>query len=726
MDSRNITPRGDRHGGRQVELVVDGKTAYYRKPRSARTEKALEAFLFSLKQEGFLYVPACERVLAETAAGYHAAVVPHTPAETEADAAAYFRRCGALIFLAYLFGSTDLHEENIIACKDTPVIVDAETLFSAATVPEQEAQKNLAGSVLRAHLLPNWHVVDGQARLCAGLIADDPKGENMLLLDGQPCYIYDYENEVRAGFCEAYAFALAHRAWFASALDGFAGCECRVLLRPTEVYGRLLRFAQTLPENQRRSALNLLLSAGHEKDMRSDRAAFMEDVTAAEVQALLRGDLPRLTVPFEDRGLWNGDVCVRPDFFARSPAEAVADRLAALCPADLEAQARILSQSIAAVRPLAKKTPVPLCGETAERTAFRLLESGAVSVLSTRWMQLDCGADGNFYLQSAGYGLYNGSLGILCAYAALYHRTGDADILRALLAHYEPFAEMLARMRPMNVSDQRASLQSGLGGMLAALLHLYELTEEPRFRADAYSLAALLRPSPDAGCTGDLLGGVAGLALQLPKLPAALAQPLANALLPLLRACRPQLTGAAHGAAGLARALAAAQFSLGSNAADDDILRLLAFEEEHYDAAQQNWRDLRTDDPAAFMRGWCSGAPGIAMSRRRLTELTENPDILACCRRDLARAEEFLTRSPLPKRDCLCCGLSARLTARARLGLPADPAAEGLRERLLTDRLNLLHPFETADRNYGLMQGAAGVIYALATQETELSGGMLL
>ncbi|MBR4727248.1 MAG: hypothetical protein IK080_05100, partial [Clostridia bacterium] len=151
-----------------------------------------------------------------------------------------------------------------------------------------------------------------------------------------------------------------------------------------------------------------------------------------------------------------------------------------------------------------------------------------------------------------------------------------------------------------------------------------------------------------------------------------------------------------------------------------------AFEEENYDDTQKNWRDLRTDDAAAFMRGWCSGAPGIAMSRRRLAELTENPAILACCRRDLARAEEFLANAPLPRRDCLCCGLSARLTARARLGLPADPAAAGLRERLLTDRLALLHPFETDDRNYGLMQGAAGVIYALATQETELSGGMLL
>ena len=725
MDEPNITPRGDRHGGKQVELVADGKTAYYRKPRSARTEKALEAFLFSLKQEGFRFVPACEHVIAEGDGWYHAAAVPHLPAQSEADAALYFRRCGALVFLAYLFGSTDLHEENVIACRNTPVLVDAETLFSAVTAPDGKETNSLASSVLRSHLLPNWHVVDGRATLCAGLIGSDPKGENMLLLDGQPCYIYDYENELCAGFADAWLSAMMHRARFRTALAGFAGCECRVLLRPTEVYARLIRFAEALPEEKRLPTLTALLSAAHEKDVRPDRAAFMERVTAAEAQALLRGDIPRMTVAFEGRDLWCDGVCVRPDFFTRAPAETVAARLDALSFEGMDAQRRILSHAIAAVRPLEKRAPVPLRCKPAAMQALDLLEGGVSDALSTRWMQLASGADGNLYLQSAGFGLYDGLAGILCAYGALYHRTEDPRIRHVLMQQYEPFGELIARMRPMTISDARGSLQSGVGGMLAALGHLYELTLEPQLRADARRLLSLLEPVLEAGCTGDLLGGAAGLALQLPKFPRALTQPLARVLLPHLRSCSTQLTGAAHGAAGLALALAAAQFCLDSHEADDEILRLLAFEEEHYVAAQQNWRDLRTQDPAAFMRGWCSGAPGIAMCRSRLKELTDNPAILACCERDLARAEAFLTALPLPKRDCLCCGLSARLTARAMLGLPDDHAASGLRDRLLAERPVLLHPFETADRNYGLMQGMAGVIYALAMQGSELSGGML-
>ena len=726
MDAPNITPRGDRHGGKQVELVADGKTAYYRKPRSARTETALEAFLLKLKQEGFRFLPACEQVLAQGADWYHAAVVPHTPAQSRADAALYFRRCGALIFLAYLFGSTDLHEENIVACRDTPVLVDAETLFSASAVPAGEERRDLTASVLCSHLLPNWHVVDGRPVLCAGLIGADPKADNMLLLDGQPCYIYDYENEVNAGFSNAYVSAMMQRARLRDALAAFAGCECRVLLRPTEVYARMRRFAQTLPEDQRLSALTVLLSAAHEKDVRPGRAAFMEPVTAAEAQALLRGDIPRFTVLYEDCGLLCDGVCVRPAFFTRSPAETVADRLAALNMNDMVAQSRILSQAIAAVRPPERRAPAPMRCGSAVRQAVDLLERGASAALSTGWMHLESGADGNLYLQSAGYGLYDGLPGILCAYAALYRRTDDPWILNKLLEHYAPFSEMIARMQPMPLNDRRGSLQSGLGGMLAALGHLFTLTLRSEFRNDAMRLLSLLQPALEDGCTGDVLGGVAGLALQLPKFPRALTQPLARVLLPKLRACTTNLTGVAHGASGLALALAAAQFCLDSNEADDEILRLLAFEEDYYDPAQRNWRDLRTDDPAAFMRGWCSGAPGIAMSRKCLTDLTENPAILACCERDLARAEAFLTALPLPARDCLCCGLSARLTARAMLGLPADPAASGLRERLLAERLVLFHPFDTDDRNYGLMQGAAGVIYALAMQGSELSGEMLV
>ena len=43
-----------------------------------------------------------------------------------------------------------------------------------------------------------------------------------------------------------------------------------------------------------------------------------------------------------------------------------------------------------------------------------------------------------------------------------------------------------------------------------------------------------------------------------------------------------------------------------------------------------------------------------------------------------------------------------------------------------SNSLALFHADDTDDRNYGLMQGFAGVIYAVAMYNDEKSGGMLL
>ncbi|MBQ8980022.1 MAG: hypothetical protein IJ077_00240, partial [Eubacterium sp.] len=47
-------------------------------------------------------------------------------------------------------------------------------------------------------------------------------------------------------------------------------------------------------------------------------------------------------------------------------------------------------------------------------------------------------------------------------------------------------------------------------------------------------------------------------------------------------------------------------------------------------------------------------------------------------------------------------------------------------DRIKDDSIVLLHPCDTDDRDFGLMQGLAGVIYAVAMYGDEKSGGMLL
>jgi len=126
------------------------------------------------------------------------------------------------------------------------------------------------------------------------------------------------------------------------------------------------------------------------------------------------------------------------------------------------------------------------------------------------------------------------------------------------------------------------------------------------------------------------------------------------------------------------------------------------------------------------MNGWCSGAAGIAMVRNYIAKATENAHLRQLCRQDIERAAENLTAHTILPRDSLCCGNAARLMALSCLGEQNADLYSHLCTAVNTDSLQLFHPNKTCDRNFGLMQGIAGIAYALAMYQDPLSGGMLL
>lgn len=724
-DNTKRVALGDRHHGKQVTLVSDGKNKTLFKPRQASAEKALEAFLSHLEQEGFPFVPACEQVLSETEDGFIAAFVPHNPAESEADIHLFFQRCGALIFLAYLFGSNDLHYENIIACKDTPVLVDCETLMTGIAENGQSSMQSLASSVLKSHLLPNWSMIDGKPMLVSGLASNVPGAQCNLLFNGEVCRIEDYEAEVLEGFQAAYAFTRQHHEAVQTALEGFDGCRFRFLLRPTEVYGRLIQLAKKLEEEKKEPYITALLSAGYRRDQRENRLEAMQAVLNEEIKSVLQSDVPYFTVLYNDKGLY-GEQLLKRDFLQTSPQEAVKQRMAALSEEDCGAQSRIIEQALAAVRPIEKKTPCIQTGDDLYEAMFTLLENGYIPAISSGFMQLSAAEDGNLYLQSAGFGLYEGLAGILCAYAALYRKTGKREILDALTAHYQPLGDFIHHSGNIAGTTNALSLQEGIVGVTAALLHIFELTGEQRFYDAATTLFGKLQPPAAPIAQMDWLGGISGISTVLLKLNRSLTAPWATLIAEALQDYQPSLSGVAHGAAGVSLALAAAEHCLNTECYDKQILQLLSFEETYFHADVNNWQDLRAEDRVAFMHGWCSGVGGIAMARKSLLALTDNAAIRAQCERDIERAAANLSSDFTAKRDSLCCGNAARLMACSDLNIKNSRLFRTLCDKMKDDSLVLFHVNDTGDRNYGLMQGLAGVIYAIALYGDEKSGGMLL
>ncbi|WP_165963535.1 lanthionine synthetase LanC family protein [Hymenobacter radiodurans] len=103
----------------------------------------------------------------------------------------------------------------------------------------------------------------------------------------------------------------------------------------------------------------------------------------------------------------------------------------------------------------------------------------------------------------------------------------------------------------------------------------------------------------------------------------------------------PNLTGFAHGVAGIVNALLEAYAFTQNPAYQEAAFHGLRYENSFFDQQQQNWPDFRLtgiQDPAnggGYAAGptcscaWCHGAPGIALSRLRGYELTLHPALKA-------------------------------------------------------------------------------------------------
>lgn len=166
---------GDSHrGGLTVVLLrCEGGRVVY-KPRSVAVDAVLSAFIDTLAQEqGIDLHIRVPRVIDRTDYGW-AEFVEHCYASGEAELSHFYTGIGHLLALMHVLGASDLHAENLIAHRGTPVVVDCETLFTpklptpASGFGEalDRATALVTGTVLHIGLLPGraqalgWRGID--------------------------------------------------------------------------------------------------------------------------------------------------------------------------------------------------------------------------------------------------------------------------------------------------------------------------------------------------------------------------------------------------------------------------------------------------------------------------------------------------------------------------------------------------------------------------------------
>jgi type 2 lantibiotic biosynthesis protein LanM len=561
--------KGDRHRrGRSVLLLRFGsglRLLYKPKPLAADVHfQELLSWLNDLGAE-----PALRPLRIIDRGGYGwSEFAAASSCTCEEEVGRFYQRQGSYLALLYALDATDLHNENLVAAGEHPVLVDLEALFhphvhGTDPVLANPAAGALDNSVWQVGLLPHriWSDEESLGVDMSGLGGqpgqmnphrllrwERPGTDEMRLvrqrvelavsdnrprLRDQDVDVLDYQDAIITGFTGMYRLLCRHRdRLLTEQLPWFAHEEIRAFARPTNVYG-LLWYESFHPD---------LLRDALDRDRFFDRLwtgaaerPFLARVVPAERRDLWRGDIPLFTTSPDRRAIVASEGELIADFFDTPSLELVRRRVEQLGEDDLARQVWIIEASLATLlmdrgAAIGDSIHVPSPVRPVEREQLLMLASAVGKRLDELALQDETGAcwlgvgpldEFTWALVPSGTDLYSGSTGIALFLAYLGSVSGDpAPTLLARRAVTSLRAEFRASLATLEDESVTASFPTigafvGLPSVIYLLTHLGVLWDEPDLIDEAADLVERLPPLISKDTFLDVLQGSAGCILTL-------------------------------------------------------------------------------------------------------------------------------------------------------------------------------------------------------------------
>ncbi|MGJ3257331.1 MAG: type 2 lanthipeptide synthetase LanM [Alcanivorax sp.] len=556
------------HNGQSVtKTVFSGGITLYYKPRGMVLESRIAELCGELDASLTAIVPP---VISRHDHGWVTEITGQT-----ADPDRYYAQAGKIIFAAWMFAGTDLHDENVMPSTDGPVIIDAEMLASpiplstgsssSASMLASTTTRAEDATVLRSGLLPRWlSYGDGTAIQISGISA----GKKYLTDLKTHCWVHintdrmalqtewisvdtankktslppasDYEAAILEGFCSLVepARRLAARPqWEHTLATLMNGCEVRFLVRDTTLYATL---EQTV--RHPRHALTLLDA---EIEQECLAATFLSHNSrphvwpflAEEKASLQNGDIPHFVVA-ANQTHWQTRDGQSIELFARSGLDEIRERFSQISDTDIALQSSLIKSCLFTTREDFEVKPTPQAAKgvagpgsplnplhVATRIGDALLNMAikrpeAHGKMPTWIAAQSLGARHPSTVRALEASLYDGQAGMGLFFAALAQRTqaprfqqASENIFRGLLAKGEHWNEEL---------DNRHGGLVGRPSLLFALHHAITLAELDSLRPDHKKLCTSLIENTftPSGQSADWISGLAGaIAAMTPCLP---------------------------------------------------------------------------------------------------------------------------------------------------------------------------------------------------------------
>jgi len=375
----------DPHKGGTVVMGFDldcGARLVY-KPRTMAGEEAVRECIRILADGLPLDLDRCVPVSLDRGSHGWQELADGRPARDRDEAAAYYWRFGAMAALLGAIGSTDLHEENVFAAGDRPVLIDLETLLHAddqlastdlSDGLSDRVRLSVASTLMFPQRMPSgpYSVVLGGVGIPydqessrtefqlvdPGTDAVDIARRTFSLVrrqqvlsypSGEAASVLDHYDDLQAGFLAGYRAVVERRDDLVAALDA-RPFTLRQIIRPTGAYARLLN-AVTHPDvlasqerfdrllNRLQPPFGLRTSQVHGFIATAERRAFEE------------GDVPYFAVDSRDYRLRDGDEVSAP-FTHHTPVDRARIGLARMGEDQLLLEQLVIEDGISEIRRL--------------------------------------------------------------------------------------------------------------------------------------------------------------------------------------------------------------------------------------------------------------------------------------------------------------------------------------------------------------------------------------
>jgi type 2 lantibiotic biosynthesis protein LanM len=556
--------RGDRHRrGRSVLLLrfASGMRLLY-KPKPLAVDVHFQQLLGWLNDRG---AEPRLRGLALLDRGDYgwSEYVAVSPCASGDQVTRFYQRQGSYLALLYALEATDLHNENLIAAGEDPVLVDLEALFhprvhgsdpfltsnlAAGALDRSVWQvgilprrvwsddgspgvdmSGLGGQAgqLNPHRLVGWNAEGTDVMRLDRRRVELPVSENRPRLGNRDVDVLDHRSAVVSGFRRMYRLLCRHRdALVTEQLPRFADDDIRVVVRSTNVY-TLLWYESFHPD---------VLRDALDRDRLFDRLwadvaqrPHLARVITAERRDLWRGDVPFFSTSPSSRAIRTSEGEAVVDFLETPSMDMVRQRVEQLGEEDLASQTWIVEASLATLlmdREDRIARPVRLANPPRSVDPGRLLSlaAGIGQRLDQLALQNSAGAhwlgvgpldESTWGVHPSGTDLYAGTPGITLFLAYLGAVTGERS--PTALAHRAVTSLRAQLGSGEEEGDSRPTIGAfeGLASVVHLLTHLGVLWDEPDLLRDAEHLVARLPALVGQDTHLDVVYGSAGCLLSV-------------------------------------------------------------------------------------------------------------------------------------------------------------------------------------------------------------------